>query len=232
MTENLPGLVKSSIDEWAARLRSESPLVHAAREGRVGARALAVYLESLRYTFSQSRSNILAAAERSDAMKLPELAAYFRHKADEENGHDQWAAHDLTRLPRAAAQGVEPAAASRALVALQRELIEQHPICFLAYAIWAEYLTASLGDEWLRMLARSGFERSQVSAIAKHVEADVDHADEGFEVLDRLWPGQPAPSDVLHAVVRAERGFEAFCAEIAEVARTSPTASASTNARG
>lgn len=222
MAQNLSHLVKTSIDEWAARLRRESPLVLAAERGEVGPRALALYLESLRYVFANSQANIRAAAARADELSLPDLAAYFREKATEEQGHEQWAANDLTQLPTQAVHGVEPAAGARALVALQGRLIAQHPICFLAYAVWAEYLTASLGDEWLRLLARSGHQRSAVTAVANHVEADVEHALEGFDALDRLWPGEPEAAEILAGVEQAERGFEAFCTEISEARQ--PTA--------
>jgi hypothetical protein len=221
MSESVSRLVKSSIDKWAFRLRTESPLMLAAARGDIGPRALALYLESLRYVFIHPQANILAAARRADALGLSELAAYFRDKAGEEHGHEHWAENDLQQLPTQAVRGVEPAAACRALVALQGALIDQHPLCFLAYTVWAEYLTASLGDEWLRLLANCGYERNAVSAVAKHLEADMSHAFEGFDALDRLWLGVPAASEILAGVELAEHGFETFCAEICETERPS-----------
>ena len=219
MSESLSRLVKSSIDTWIAKLRKESPLVHAAERGEVGPRALALYLESLRFMFASSHASIRAAMTRAEELRMPELAAYFREKAEEEHGHDQWAASDLDQLPSQAVKGVEPAAACRKLVALQRELITLHPLCFLAYSVWAEYLTASLGDEWLNLLSNCGYERSAVTAVSKHLEADVEHAFEGFEALDRFWQGEPNAADIVAGVQRAAHGFEAFCAEICEVER-------------
>lgn len=220
MDERLSHVVKTSIDSWASRLRTESPLTAAAERGELSPRALALYLESLRYVFTHSQRNIRAAARRAEAMQQGELAACFHSKASEEQGHEQWAQDDLQQLPDAAVRGIEPAAACRALVALQEVLIDQHPICFLAYTVWAEYLTASLGDEWLRLLANCGYERGAVSAVAKHLDADVGHASEGFDALDRLWLGVPGAAEILAGVEHAERGFEAFCAEIAALDRT------------
>jgi len=229
MAERLSQLVKLSIDSWAVRLRAESPLTAAAERGQLTPRALALYLESLRYVFKQSQANIRAAAVRAEALQLSELAAYFREKASEEQGHEQWAENDLQQLPDDAVQGIEPAAACLALVALQELLIDQHPLCFLAYTVWAEYLTASLGAEWLSLLANCGYDRSAVSAVAKHVDADVDHAFEGFDALDRLWHGEPAAVDILAGIEHAERGFETFCIEVSQLdrpARATPTADA------
>ena len=219
MTESLSRLVKSSIDSWAKRLRAESPLTAAAESGQLSPRALALYLESLRYVFVHSQANIRAAAQRADALQLPELAAYFRAKASEEQGHERWAENDLQQLPSDAVRGIEPARACRALVTLQQALIDQHPLCFLAYTVWAEYLTASLGSEWLSLLANCGYDRGSVSAVAKHLEADVDHAFEGFDALDRLWHGEPDAAEILAAVEHAELGFDAFCTEISELDR-------------
>jgi hypothetical protein len=221
MTNSLSERLKASIDTWASRLRSESPLMRAAQRGAVGPRGLALYLESLRYVFSHSQLNIRAAADRAAALQLGELAAYFRDKAAEEQGHERWAETDLTQLPADVTRGLAPAAASHALVALQRELIAQHPACFLAYVVWAEYLTASLGDEWLRLLAGCGYDRTSVSAVAKHVEADADHALLGFDAIDRLWQGVPGAAAILRGVECAQCGFEAFCVEICEAERAS-----------
>ena len=88
MAESLSAVVKASVDAWTERLRTTSPLVRAAEQGELGPRSLALYLESLRYVFARSHANIVAAAARADALQLPELAAYFRDKADEEIGHD------------------------------------------------------------------------------------------------------------------------------------------------
>ena len=219
MTEKMSSLVKSSIDSWATRLRAESPLTAAAERGELSPRALARYLESLRYVFTHSQANIRAAAVRADALQLTELADYFRAKSSEEQGHEQWAENDLQQLPRDAVRDIEPANACIALVALQEVLIDQHPLCFLAYTVWAEYLTASLGAEWLSLLANCGYDRSAVSAVAKHLEADADHAFEGFDALDRLWKGTPEAAEILAAVEHAERGFEAFCTEISQLDR-------------
>jgi hypothetical protein len=221
MAESLSTMVKASIDAWAEHLRTQSPLVRAAQQGELGSRSLALYLESLRYVFARSQGNIIAAAERAQALQLPELCAYFRDKAAEEIGHDQWASNDLAHLPSRAVDGIRPAAGSVALVSLQRALIQEHPLCFLAYTVWAEYLTASLGDEWLHMLARSGYQRSTVSAVALHLEADQGHAFQGFEALDRLWRGLPSALEILAGVHSAERAFEIFCAEVCDAGQVS-----------
>ena len=191
----------------------------------VSPRAFALYLESLRYLFRHSHLHLIAAQQRAQTLGDEALAAVFGEKAAEERGHDQWAMRDLSGLSSQAVRGVEPALASLQLVEFQRSLImERHPLCFFAYALWAEYLTVRLGDAWLTALACNGYERSAVSAIANHVEADRMHAAAGFGMLDKLWRGQPEKALILQTVEEAQRHFEAFCEEI-YLAGSSPESS-------
>lgn len=207
--------LQSSIDTWADQLWRESKLAQLTRRGALSERALALYLESLRYLFQNSQRNLAEASTRARALGHEQLAEIFAAKASEEVGHDQWASRDLSGLSLGAVKGVEPAAASRQLVELQRELImEHHPLCFFAYSLWAEYLTVRLGDAWLNALANNGYSRTSVTAVANHVDADREHAAQCFLVLDQLWDGQPDRALILRSVERAQALFEAFCDEI------------------
>lgn len=216
MTEpDLSRIVQSSIDAWTEQLWQRSNLARLARGGGLSQRALALYLESLRFVFHHSHLHLIAAEERAQTLGDTALSAVFRDKAAEERGHDQWAKRDLSGLSADAVRGVEPAFSSRRLVELQQRLIVQHhPLCFFAYSLWAEYMTVKLGDAWLGALANNGYARSSVSAVANHVEADREHAAAGFGMLDKLWRGQPEKALILRAVDEAQQHFEAFCDEI------------------
>lgn len=213
--------LQSSIDAWTDHLWQNSNLARLTRQGALPERALAMYLESLRYLFQHSHLNLVAAEQRARTLGAAQLAKIFADKAKEERGHDQWASKDLSRLGARALQGIAPAAASVRLVELQGELLMQHPICFFAYSLWAEYLTVRLGDAWLNALASNGYARTSVTAVANHVEADRDHANTGFQVLDQMWEGQPERALILSGVERAQLLFEAFCDEIYRAALSS-----------
>jgi hypothetical protein len=87
-------------------------------------------------------------------------------------------------------------------------------MCYAAYILWAEYLTALLGAEWLAALAASGYSRDQLSSVSKHLDADREHAPRGFEEIDALWQAEPSGAVVFEAVDDAARLFRAFCDEI------------------
>jgi hypothetical protein len=152
-------ILRETIERSAEDLRQTSALAMLVKQGRITPRAIALYLESLRYLFGNSLGLLRTAAQRSDELGRTALGDYFRRKVDEEQGHENWASADLARLPQAASAGVRPAQAVIDIVVLQHTLIARDPICYAAYALWAEYLTTLLGDEWLAALAASGYSR-------------------------------------------------------------------------
>jgi hypothetical protein len=214
MTTTLATQLKTTIERWAEELRRTSGLAALARQGKLPPRAVALYLESLRYLLHNSQLNLVVASAASEKLGDLELAGYFARKAHEEIGHEHWAIDDLNRLPEAATAGLRPSAGMLSLVEWQRNLIERHPVCFAAYALWAEYFTVLVGDEWLDGLAASGFERGQISSITKHLQTDRAHAAHGFAEIDQLWQGQPEAAVIIEAVERAGQIFERFCDEI------------------
>lgn len=213
----LPSLaapLRSAIEAWADTLRENSPLAQVARSGGMTPRALAYYLVSLRFLFRNSEANLRRASACAEQQGRGALARYFAAKAREENGHDAWAHDDLTKLAAEAREQLQPGPAIVALVALQGSLIDEHPVLFVVYALWAEYFTVLLGDEWLDALAGCGFTRDQVSAIANHLEADRAHAAHAFAQIDELWEGTPPAGAMIEVVARAGSLFERFAAEV------------------
>jgi hypothetical protein len=207
-------VLREMIECSANELRETSALAMLVRQGKITPRAIALYLESLRYLFSHSPELLRAAAQRSDELGRVGLGDYFRAKVHEEQGHDNWASSDLARLPASVTAGIRPAQAVVQLVELQRSMIVRDPMCYAAYVLWAEYLTALLGAEWLAALAAFGYSREQLSSVAKHLDADREHAPRGFDEVEGLWQAEPATSVVLEGVEAAAGLFRGFCEEI------------------
>jgi len=208
--------IGQAVETWVANLRG-SALAALARSGGLTARGLAAYLVSLRYLLSESEPSLLLATQRSRELRLPQLATYFATKTEEERGHERWVDDDLQTLSDVARAQLEPARHIRQLVDLQRRLIAHHPICFVAYVLWAEYFTALIGPDWLAAVAQSGFHPGQLSSVARHVEADRHHAAEGVREIDRLWTGEPPAHEILTAVAEASRIFDGFCNEVCDI---------------
>lgn len=206
--------VQETIERLTAELRERSAMLSIANAGRFSPRALGLYLESLRYLFQQSQRNLQLASEVTKLHGDPRLAEHFAHKAVEERGHDAWALTDLSQLPAAATQRLQPLQSVVRLAELQRTLLSRHPLFFFVYALWAEYFTVLVGDEWIAALRHSGYAPSQLSAIRNHTIADREHAREGFDALNTLWHGEPSREELCAAIAEAAHAFERFCDEV------------------
>lgn len=211
--------MKQAIEVYAVELGTKTQLAEIARRGELTPRAMALYLESLRYLLQNTQRHLALAAVHCEQLGRRQLAKYFRRKAGEEQDHDRWAIADLAHLPAKAVAGIRPAPAVRALVDLQARFIQEEPLCFVAYLQWAEYFSVHVGDAWLDALAKSGYERSQVSAIDNHLEADRDHAAAGFSEIDELVEAGADPATMLGAIDQAGAVFERLCNEICAEAR-------------
>ena len=210
--------VRTAVDSWNDEIRDTAAYELAAR-GQIPMQALAFYLESMRYLFYHSERSMGYAVSRCAELGDHGLEQYFKAKVHEENGHDRWPQNDLDHLPEGCVLGVEPAGAIRRLVELQARALAEHPICLLAYAVWAEYMTACLGAETVAMLVSGGYERGQLSTITNHVDADGEHAIRGFAELDSLWSGQVSAEAIFNVVKQACQLFSEFCVEIHDCAR-------------
>jgi hypothetical protein len=206
--------LRATIERLAEQLRRTSPMAHIARAGRFTPAALALYLESLRYLFVASQRNLGRASTLAEELGDAGLAQYFARKHAEERGHDAWASADLSQLPAAATERVRPARSIVRLTELQAQLLDRHPLYFVAYALWAEYFTVLVGDEWIEALSHSGYRDKQLSAVVNHVDADREHARASFAQLDQLWRGEPSIDQLCAAVEDAAREFENFCNEL------------------
>lgn len=210
--------LQEQTEAWSNELMQNSRLTRLARSGQLSERALAVYLASMRHLLEHSERNLGLAADRARALGEHDIAAYFAGKAREEDGHDQWAVDDMRQLPSGLRVKLQPTASMLALTHHQDHLIARAPICFVAYALWAEYFTALAGDDWLDALACSGFAPGRVSSIAKHIEADRAHAQHGLRAIDGLWNGKPDASTIIAGVTEARRIFEGFFDDVWDVA--------------
>jgi hypothetical protein len=206
--------LRVTIERLAEQLRRTSPMAHIARAGRFTPAALALYLESLRHLFVASQRNLGRANTLAQVLGDARLAEYFARKLAEERGHEVWASADLSQLPASSTERVEPARAILRLTDLQETLLARHPLYFVAYALWAEYFTVLVGDEWIEALGHSGYREKQLSAVVNHVHADREHARASFAQLDELWRGEPSLEQLCAAVEEAAHEFENFCNEL------------------
>jgi hypothetical protein len=104
----------------------------------------------------------------------------------------------------------------RDVVAFEYSLVQRDPKRFLAYILYAEYVTVALGPDWLADMNQGGVREQNLSAIANHVRLDQDHVSENFEVIPRFF--SDLEQDLFLDVAReSHQKLKAFFAELATI---------------
>lgn len=211
--------LRVEIERYAARMRRSNPLFSKAEDRTLTAACLTAYLANIRHLVSQTPVLLARARARALALGDTHLADHYALKFGEEEDHDAWAERDIERMSSGtttpANRDISPSI--HRLVAYLTETIDEDPCLYLAYILFAEYLTVILGPEWLRLLEeRCGIPRSSMTVIANHVELDQEHVEEALDCIDQLV-GQPDKLPRMRRVLlETITCFERFCVEVTE----------------
>jgi pyrroloquinoline quinone (PQQ) biosynthesis protein C len=151
-----------------------------------------------------TRPLLRRAAQRLEGgTDRPALAELFQRKADEEDGHEQWALADLCAIGRSAdeARRASPTSAVSAYIAWNSFTVEHgSPIAFLGTAYVLEALsTARAAETAKNLVAQSGIpgiERA-VAFLRGHADADTEHVAQLGRCLVALAGSPSDQHDVL-----------------------------------
>jgi hypothetical protein len=217
MTSNI---LIEDIDAYAGEMRRTSRLLHQAKMGLVTPRMVGAYWASLHFLFRHTPVHLEQARRRAEVLGHATLAAFFRNKAAGEEGHDEWAADDRTRLTgifgRQASQ--DPLPTMFALVRSNSEMIEEHPALYLSYILFAEYFHVVMGGEWMAALQdRCGVPMRAMTALSYHLELDRHHVEENCREMDRVLPDGNWTERLRASLARSMAHFSAFCDELSSL---------------
>lgn len=179
--------LRFEIEKYAARFMASNAVYAQAERGTLDTRVIAHYLVSLRHLVGVTPEMLSRARHAAIRQGRPELAIHFEHKDAEEAGHDVWAENDITvlRTTKAVSHGGGPAKAILDLCNFLRGAIDSDARHYLAYMLFAEYFTVLVGAGFVQnLVTRCGVPAEAMTCIARHVELDRDHTDEGLEVID------------------------------------------------
>ena len=209
--------LRVELERYAATLEQQNPLYLAAKRGAFTPEVASRYLVNVRHLIRHTSPHLRRARARALARGARALADHYDHKLAEERGHDLWADHDLEKLRTcfgtSGRAGIVPALT--ALLEFLERTIDRDPALYLAYVLFAEYVIAARGGEWLAVVRDvCGIPIGAMSVIARHAELDREHTHEGFETIDALVT-EPAMLAPMREVLLASRDlFEGFCREI------------------
>lgn len=215
--------LRVELERYVATLERENPLYVAARVGSFTPLVACRYLVNVRHLVRHTPLHLERARARALARGDRALAEHFEHKLTEEHGHDQWADSDLERL--GSEFGVQHTTAIvptlEKLLGYLEQLIDGDPTLYLAYMLFAEYVVAARGSEWLGVVQKvCGIPVESMSVVARHAELDREHSHEGFEAIDALV-AKPSMLGPMRDVLLTSRGFfERYCREIVSGTRS------------
>ena len=169
-----------------ARARDERRLYRGAAEGALTRESLALYLSNVHALVRHTPLHLSRAHRRAKEAGRETLVAHFAQKLAEEQGHDAWAEADLASVAAAGAR-TDLLPSMRDWLDGLVSIIDEDPDLYLAYILFAEYLTVLVGAEWLELLeSRCGIPTSAMTVVANHVELDREHVDDALHCIDAL----------------------------------------------
>jgi hypothetical protein len=207
--------LRAEIDRYAVWARQSNPLFLKARDGSFTTGHLRRYLVNIHRLVCHTPIFLVRARDRAMALGDDQLTSHYEGKRLEEQGHDAWAERDIARVPSVHPDQTQIASSMDDLLDYLRETIDRDPTLYLAYILFAEYLTVLMGDEWLGLLeANCGIPRSGVSVVGNHVELDREHVEHALDQIDELV-GDPAKLPEMRGVlIETFSYFDNFCAEV------------------
>ena len=149
---------------------------------------LLLQLDTIRASADLMREAAAQLDRRAEDPLAAELAAYFRHHAEEEAGHGAWVAADLGVLgvDAAALATRLPSPHAAALVGAQYYWVRHaHPAALLGYLITLEWATPDPAA-FDRAAGRSGLPPGAFTCFRRHAQLDPGHRAEMAALLDRL----------------------------------------------
>jgi hypothetical protein len=208
--------LRIEIDRYAMNARQVNPLYRAANAGSFTTANLRSYLVNIHRLVCHTPIHLVQARDRARDLGDERLAVHFENKRLEEQGHDAWAERDLARTSTTSTFPPPQIVSSmNDLLEYLRNTIDRDPVLYLAYVLFAEYVTVLVGDEWLGLLETNcGIPRSGVSVVGNHVELDREHVEHALDEIDALV-GDPRKLPELRAVLLDTfRLFDRFCADV------------------
>lgn len=209
--------LRLEVEQHARRAMTSNPILRSAAVGEIGPEVVGRYLASLRYLLAITQDHLRRARDLARARGLDALAGYFEQKIVEERGHDRWASQDLVVLTATGGlpQPPDPVPAIVDLANFICATIERDPRDYLSYVLWAEYFTVLVGGAFIKELVEHcGIDPNALTCLARHVELDQEHTDEGLDFIDRFVDEPNRLARMRQVLLEVVVTFDRACVEM------------------
>lgn len=209
--------LRVQVEDYAAQLGARNPLYGLASSGQLSREHVTLYLGNLRALVAHTPVHLARALHAARLRGDEPLAAHFEERIREEEGHEEWAVQDLAAVSRSAKNArTDVLPAMRSLLNFIESTIDEDPTLYLAYILFAEYITVLAGPAFLRILdERCGIPPTAMTVVAKHAELDVHHVQEALDKIDDLVAAPEKLPMLRRVLAQSIQSFEAFCADVA-----------------
>lgn len=186
------------------------------------------YLSNIYFILLQTAPCLKLGAKVAEENGETELADFFQHKQVEEEGHFHWCEDDLKALlgPDYKWSHTEVMKPISQLMELQKSIILHDPKLYIGYITLVEALTVTLGPDVVANITKTDFAdqpQVQLTCISKHIELDVDHVEDDYEVITHFLHTEQDTTNLLQHVENSTNIIYHFFEEIIHGTDITPT---------
>lgn len=184
--------LKKDIESFYQRCLKENPLFTRIMNGEVTVTEISQFTTDILYLISHTPIYLQLAEKIAREKNMGRIANYFEEKITEEEGHDEWAKNDLSKMKKShAVNSTSVSGAMKKLVSYIEKTIRENPNNYVPYIFFAEYFTVIATPPLVGALKKNmQFDESMLSVFTNHAELDKHHVAEGMTAIDSIYSGK------------------------------------------
>lgn len=210
---------KRQLDDFVMSVM-ESRFHHEVLAGRFSKMQVGVYLFNLHSLISMTPQHIINAHQYCEKKGDAVLSKFFADKLPEEEGHEQWAVDDISKLNLNANEynNLKLIKTMNQMITYLNSLSARDPQGYLGYQFFAEYVTVQYAPILIDNLAKKcQINPACLSVLSNHVELDLEHAAHDMTLLDQHITTPADQARVLREIERAQTFLFNFIHELLEL---------------
>ncbi len=182
MANSLYDQLTKRIAQHFEQMKTKNTFYQRIFTGKLTVDELVLFIKNVSYLTSYTPVHLKMAHDVAQSKSLHQLAAYFKSKQKEEQGHDEWGKQDIQGIASQFAvsiQNVPVLSEMKSYVLANESMIKKDPFLYFVYILYAEYYTVIAGPESLAAIEKHcKVPQDLVSIISNHAELDKYHVED------------------------------------------------------
>lgn len=215
MARELYDQLTQRISSHFLKLKANNAFYQRIFSGQLTVDEVVLFIKNVSYLTAFTPVHLNMAQEAAEKRNLKNLAAYFKSKKKEEQGHDKWGEDDIRGIAASfpvSIQNLPVLSEMKAYVAANEELIRKDPYLYFVYILFAEYYTVIAGPESLAAIEKHcKIPQDLMSIISNHAELDKYHIEEWAAEASEVGIDPRRSRDYLEALDQIMKRYDSFC---------------------